>query len=126
MGNNETQVLTEKLHPCQKCGACCASFRVSFYWMQAENYIENSVPQSFVEDLDLSTRCMKGTSDKHRPKCMALSGKVGKNVNCSIYLNRPSPCRNFKASYEAGRQEPRCDLAREKHGLRPLTKMDWK
>ncbi len=126
MATNETQVLTEKLHPCQKCGACCASFRVSFYWIQAEDYIENSVPQNFIEDLDLSTRCMKGTNHKHQPKCSALSGRVGQIVGCTIYNNRPSPCRNFKASYENGHQEPRCDEARQKHGLKSLTKMDWK
>lgn len=126
MATNETQVLTEKLHPCQKCGACCASFRVSFYWMQAESYVENSVPQSFAEDLDLSTRCMKGTNDKHHPKCTALMGRVGHLVNCSIYQNRPSPCRNFKASYENGKHEPRCDEARAKHGLKPILKQEWK
>jgi uncharacterized protein len=116
----------EKIHPCQKCGACCASFRVSFYWIEAESYIENSVPQNFIEDLDLNTRCMKGTSHKHQPKCVALSGRVGDKVGCEIYLNRPSPCRNFKASYENGYQEIRCDEARSKHGLKPLTKSNWK
>ncbi len=126
MALQETQALSEKLHPCQKCGACCASFRVSFYWIQAEDYIENSVPQSLIEDLDPSTRCMRGTNNKHQPKCMALLGRVGQTVNCSIYFNRPSPCRNFKASYEDGFQQSRCDQARAKHGLKPLTKNDWK
>ena len=69
----DLKIQSEKMHPCQKCGACCASFRVSFYWIEAENYIENSVPQNLIEDLDMSTRCMKGTAHKHQPKCMALS-----------------------------------------------------
>lgn len=126
MAFNETHVQSENLHPCQKCGACCASFRVSFYWIEAEPYIENSVPQTFIEDLDLSTRCMSGTNKKHQPKCSALHGRVGLLANCSIYQNRPSPCRNFKASYEDGFQQIRCDQARAKHGLKALTKTDWK
>ncbi len=69
---------------------------------------------------------MKGTNKKHNPKCEALSGDVGKIVSCMIYSNRPTPCREFTASYEAGIKEPRCDEARAKHGLKPLTKDDFK
>ena len=116
---------TEALHPCQKCGACCASFRVSFYWLAAEPSVTNAIPQNFIEDLDQNTRCMKGTSNKHQPKFIALSGRIGEMVNCVIYENRPSPCRNFKASFESGYQEPRCDEARAKHGLKPILKSDW-
>jgi uncharacterized protein len=118
--------MSNRLHPCQKCGACCASFRVSFYWLGAEPEVENSVPLKLIEDLTPSLRCMKGTDKKHNPKCNALTGKIGEFVNCSIYLNRPTPCRSFKASYEHGLKEPRCDEAREKHGLKPLTKDDHK
>ena len=114
------------LHPCQKCGACCASYRVSFYWMEAEPNVENAVPVGFYEDVNLRMRCMAGTNAKHQPKCSALTGRIGQNVTCQIYHNRPSPCRNFKASYEMGIKEPRCDEAREKHGMPPLTKNDWK
>lgn len=63
---------------------------------------------------------MKGTDEKHRPACMALDGIIGTKVGCKIYSNRPSPCRNFLASYEDGIHRPRCDEARRKHGLRPL------
>ncbi len=68
---------------------------------------------------------MKGTDVKHSPKCVALKGRIGHFVNCEIYENRPSPCHRFKASYEDGKPHPRCDEAREKHGLRPLCKQDW-
>ena len=115
----------ETLHPCQKCGACCASYRVSFYWLEAEPDVENSVPIEWTEEVNLRFRCMKGTNKKHHPQCAALSGRVGQTVGCQIYLNRPSPCRNFKASFEDGYHQPRCDEARAKHGLKPLTKYDW-
>lgn len=59
-------------------------------------------------------------------RCQALHGHIGKFVGCGIYENRPSPCRNFKASFEDGIQNPRCDQCREARGLRPLTLDDWK
>ncbi len=69
---------------------------------------------------------MKGTERKHRPRCVALSGEIGISVSCAIYENRPTPCRRFTASYENGVREPRCDEARLRHGLKPLTKSDFK
>jgi Fe-S-cluster containining protein len=69
---------------------------------------------------------MKGTEEKHHPKCVALKGVVGKFVECSIYENRSSTCRKFEASYETGTARTRCDEARAKHGLRPLNKQDWR
>lgn len=117
------------LHPCQTCGACCASYRVSFHWREAEPVVDDktdhSVPQEYTEDLDLDRRCMKGTNAKHKPSCVALMGEVGKSTQCLIYLNRPSPCRRFKASFEDGFHNIRCDEARAKHGLKPLTKYDY-
>lgn len=117
------------LHPCQTCGACCASFRVSFHWREAEanpdDQSDRSVPLEYTQDLDLNQRCMKGTNDKHRPSCSALMGKVGTSAHCIIYLNRPTPCRNFTASFENGYRNERCDEARAKHGLKSLTSKDF-
>ncbi len=117
------------LHPCQACGACCASFRVAFHWREAEgnpeDQFDRSVPQEYTEDLDLNQRCMKGTNDKHQPKCVALMARVGQSAQCIVYANRPTPCRLFLASFENGFQNIRCDQAREKHGLKPLTKRDY-
>lgn len=117
---------TEKVHPCQSCGACCSYFRVSFYWREAEKSdVDNPVPQNFWEEGPGSFRVMKGTAPKHNPKCTALQGTIGDFVACSIYSNRPTPCRNFKASFEDGTHHERCDQARAKHGLRPLGREDW-
>ncbi len=120
------EALHEMLHPCQKCGACCSFFRVSFYWLEADPSVDNPVPIEYTEDNGPRFRCMKGTNKKHHPKCDALSGSVGEIVSCMIYTNRPTPCREFTASYENGLKEPRCDEARAKHGLKPLTKDDYK
>jgi Fe-S-cluster containining protein len=113
-------------HPCLSCGACCASFRVAFHWREAEKGSRYEVPVHFTVDLDSHSRCMKGTESKHNPRCTSLRGKIGQKAWCFIYSSRPSPCRAFRASYENGYENPRCDEARRKHGLLPLTKQDWK
>lgn len=109
----------ERPNPCVGCGACCAHFRVQFYWRE-------QVPAGMYEDLTSMHRCMLGTSAKHRPKCAGLTGRIGKDASCSIYLDRPSPCRAFTASYADGKKNERCDKARQAHGLRPLRPEDWK
>lgn len=114
------------LHPCLSCGACCASFRVSFYWREAEpKDHDQPVPEDLWSELTDNLRCMKGTEVKHHPKCIALKGVIGEKVSCTIYSNRSSTCRNFKASFEDGIKNEKCDYARAKHGLRPLERRDW-
>jgi len=61
-----------------------------------------------------------------KPHCTALDGEVGKAVSCSIHANRPSPCRAFTASWSDGTHHERCDEARGRYGLAPLTPEDWK
>ena len=113
------------VHPCQSCGACCAFFRVSFYWREAEaSSSPRAVPLSLTEDYSDTQRNMRGTNQKH-PRCVALEGRVGSRVGCAIYESRPSPCRAFAASYEDGTPNPRCDQARAAFDLRPLKRSDW-
>lgn len=115
-----------KLHPCLSCGACCAFFRVEFYWREAnQEDTEKAVPLQLCEEASANKRAMRGTTRKHRPCCVALAGKIGEDVRCTIYENRSSACRSFMASYENGRQNPRCDEARRAHGLSPLRREDW-
>ena len=93
---------------CLDCGACCACFRVSFYWAEAGD--ENGVPEGLTEKLTPHLLAMRGTNEK-QPRCLALQGQVGERVSCSIYEQRPSPCREFEAGTE------RCLSARLRHGL---------
>lgn len=104
---------------CMHCGACCAYFRVSFYWAEADDG-GGSVPTLLAEPLTPFLRCMQGTNSK-TPRCRALEGKIGENVRCSIYANRPSPCREFMQSGENGQINEACDRARARYGLPPLT-----
>lgn len=112
-------------NPCLTCGACCTLYRVSFHWMEAEDFTPGGVPLDFVEQAPLAHRLMmKGTgAPPHR--CVCLQGEIGIEIGCSIHPRRPSPCREFPVSYEDGvTPNPRCDQARAKYGMPPL-EADW-
>ncbi|HEY6895765.1 MAG TPA: YkgJ family cysteine cluster protein [Rhodocyclaceae bacterium] len=97
-------------NPCLGCGACCAHFRVSFYWAEAEVY---GLPAEFTEKVNDHFSCMRGTNGKE-PHCVALQGEIGREVGCSIYELRTSPCRELQAGDE------KCNRARARHGLAAL------
>ena len=59
------------------------------------------------EQVHAHLRCMKGTNGKS-PRCIALKGEVGKQVACTIYELRPSPCREFNIFEEDGMPNERC------------------
>lgn len=113
-------------NPCLTCGACCAFFRVSFYWGETDLAPGGSVPQEFTEPLSDFLVCMKGTNQK-KPRCAALEGEIGKAVRCAIYDNRPTPCREFGVFWEKGtarirtEELQRCNRARAAWGLPPLS-----
>src|SRR5690554_1189794 len=88
-------------NPCQSCSACCAYFRVSFYWSEAEPKLGGTVPVELTEKLDHFRSCMKGT-DQTQPRCVALEGTIGQAVNCTIYEQRPTPCREFGVDWVDG------------------------
>ncbi len=107
---------------CIRCGACCAFYRVSFYWSEADSSLGGTVPADFTEPLPPWNACMKGTKD-FPVRCVALQGEVGKNATCSIYEKRSSTCREFGLNWVDGKcvATPidliRCNRARAKYGL---------
>ena len=94
--------------PCTDCGACCASFRVSFYWSEGER-----LPEPMVEKVNPFMACMSGTQGP-APRCVALHGTVGERVRCAVYELRPPVCRDVVPGDE------RCAEARRRHALPPL------
>jgi Fe-S-cluster containining protein len=99
-------------HPCLRCGACCAAFRVDFSVHEMEE-MGGSVPAGLAVEVNDSTWRMRGTD--HLPvRCAALVGRVGERASCGIYEWRPGPCREL----EPGSQG--CEKARARHGLPPL------
>lgn len=97
---------------CLSCGACCAYFRVSFYWAEGE-----IIPEPLVEALTPVYSCMKGTNQS-QPRCAALEGTVGEQVSCSIYALRSSSCQEVQAA------DSQCNKARRAHGLIPLVNIE--
>ena len=111
-------------HPCLRCGACCAHFRVAFHWSEAEASLGGVVPPEHTEKLDPHRLAMRGTNAA-QPHCIALQGTVGEAAHCGIYVQRPSVCREVAPSWEFGKISPQCDKARLAHGLELLTPEDW-
>lgn len=101
---------TVTFNPCLDCGACCASFRVSFYWAEA---VSLGLPDTVLEQASPWHACLRGTNQP-APRCHALQGEVGQSVSCSLYAQRPSPCREVRAG------DAQCRKARQRHGLPAL------
>lgn len=80
---------------CQRCGACCAHFRVSFYWAEADDAPGGTVPVALTEAVSPQLRCMRGTA-RTPVRCVALQGEPGHAVACSIYAQRSSSCRSVE------------------------------
>jgi Fe-S-cluster containining protein len=97
-------------NPCRACGACCAHFRVSFYWSEE---LVLGLAADLTERVDARHSCMRGTNQP-QPRCVALQGEVGREASCGAYGQRPSPCRELQPG------EPKCNAARARHGLAPL------
>jgi Fe-S-cluster containining protein len=112
------------VNPCLSCGACCAFYRATFYWAEAEDYTPGGVPLEMTKKLNNVRLLMKGTGGKP-PRCMALEGLIGRSVSCSIYERRPSVCREFDPSWQNTASNPRCDKARLAWGLEPLKPESW-
>ena len=97
-------------NPCLDCGACCVTFRVSFYWSEAEAL---GLPTELTEQVNAWFACMRGTNQL-QPRCAALAGTVGREVSCQVYGQRPSPCHEVQAG------DSQCAKARARHGLPTL------
>jgi hypothetical protein len=111
-------------HPCLSCGACCAAFRVSLHWSEAEPELGGTVPRALTERFDAHRLAMRGTWAR-TPRCIALDADIGRYSRCTIHEVRPSPCREVMPSWEHGETSAQCDRARRMHGLAPLTPQDW-
>lgn len=110
-------------NPCLECGACCSSYRVSFYWAETGGDVRG-VPIELTGQLTHHRAFMLGTNSS-KPRCIALMGIVGKKVHCSIHPRRPSVCRTFMPSWQDGTPHLACDNARAQLDLPPLQPHHW-
>ena len=104
---------------CLACGACCAAFRVDFHRADLAAGARPGVPLSLAVPVTASLYRMRGT-DAAPPRCVALAGEIGQAAQCTIYENRPGPCRDFAPYAPLGMGDDACDRARRRHGLKPL------
>jgi len=88
---------------CRQCGACCCNPPDN----RAEGfteYIEVDARAPLLGKPELVRR-MVVYSDEGVPhlrlhpdgRCLALRGRVGSQVRCTIYADRPAPCRSVEA-----------------------------
>jgi uncharacterized protein len=102
---------------CTRCGACCANpdENRSEHFV---DYVEVLSHDRLFEKPDLVRRFVVYNADGiphlrlHRDgRCMALRGKLGRRVTCTIYEDRPTGCRKVEAGSE------RCLTYRRERGL---------
>lgn len=105
-------------NPCFECGQCCQHFRVSFYHGEIEGNGTGLVPAQLTSKVNAHLACMKGTERGGAP-CVALRYNAEEGYRCSIYEQRPSPCREFNILNEDGTPNPECQklqaIAKQKH-----------
>lgn len=103
----------DKENACFECGQCCQKLRVSFYHAEP-------VPVELTVKLTPHRACMKGTEDAQG--CIALSHSPAQGYRCTIYADRPSPCREFNPIHEDGTPNSTCARLRMEAGLAPIVK----
>ena len=104
---------------CTRCGACCCN--------PDENrkegfpfYVEVQPDNRLLAKNDLAKRYLV-FDDAGVPhmrldpsgRCVALKGRLGRSVTCSVYADRPRGCRLVEAG------SPRCLQARKERGIDP-------
>jgi Fe-S-cluster containining protein len=103
-------------NPCLNCGLCCNHFRISFYCGELDTQPMGFVPNEMTSKINDFFACMKGTETGGR--CTALIGTPGQEgIKCSIYSNRPSPCREYEVWDDNGIPNPKCNELRAKAGI---------
>jgi Fe-S-cluster containining protein len=100
----------QAVNPCLACGACCKTYRVSFYWAEAD---ERGLPAALVERVTPHVSCMAGTNAA-APVCAALGTGDAGPLSCGVYGQRPEPCREVQPG------DDKCQRARLRHGLPSL------
>jgi len=116
----ETVEIEAAENPCLACGACCAYFRVSFYFGELNDQPQGWVPVELTSKVNDFRAAMKGT-EKGGARCIALRGEVGQSgIHCAIYANRPTTCREFDPWLADGTPNPDCQQLRVRFGLTPL------
>ena len=107
-------------NPCQRCGACCAVYKVFFPSSETDAYPGGTVPHNHTLAIDVVRSIMRGTESAPR-RCVALRGVIGEAVSCAIYDTRPSACQHFEPAWMDAGRGTQCNRARSCYGLMPFS-----
>lgn len=107
---SELQRREEYAAKCVSCGACCCFYArepamigadgpaaedpALSYFVQITH--TNRWPDGDLEVLEETQRVMYTKDLQGFPACVALEGRPGQDVGCSIYETRPEHCRGFQ------------------------------
>ena len=102
---------------CQSCGACCVNLPSNRaqgfgYWVEISDGDRILGRPDLVRKLVV--RDPSGVPHlrlAHDGRCLGLRGELGVEVECSIYRERPSPCRRVQPG------DSQCLRARTEHGI---------
>ena len=76
------------MHPCMNCGACCATYRVAFHWMETiHGPVGPGVPEALTQPLDAHRLVMAGTK-----RAVLVDGKAREIGYASMYELRGLLC----------------------------------
>lgn len=108
--------MSESVHPCLRCGACCQNYRVEFSVYELQS-MGGTVPDAMAHEVSGNRARMNGT-ERHPVRCVALTElpQLGEGcLGCGIYAQRSRTCRDFPfASYG-------CHDTRARFSLPPLS-----
>jgi len=102
---------------CRRCGACCVNLPANrdeaFPW-----WVEIADGDRILDRADLVKKLVVRDPDgvphlRLAPdgRCLALRGGLGRDVSCSVYHDRPTPCRRVQAG------DASCRRYRDAHGI---------
>jgi uncharacterized protein len=91
------------IEDCQQCGACCVNPSANVA-EQFTTYVEIEPGDGILRRRDLVKKLVvldaEGVPHMRLAatdgRCLALAGALMKNVRCTIYHHRPSPCRRVE------------------------------
>ncbi len=108
-----------EINPCMTCGACCAYFRVSFYWAEADD-AGGLVPSALTRTADP----FPALHERHQSAPETLRGlSGGYRRRRSLHYCKKLGLRRvaeFAMSGENGEENDACNRARARYGLPPL------
>jgi uncharacterized protein len=100
---------------CQTCGACCAALPCVGVRpgekIAAEDFWDITVESESGGEITVD-RFMR--RDAETFACVALEGRLGEQVSCRVYENRPRMCHHFEAGSD------KCHALRRAYGFEPF------